>query len=137
LRRLVLLITLVALAGVRSAPFFEVIKPDQIGDIDAMMDLAVEIGSINIYFAVMPETEWTGSKEQRKCNVTTITGVIVDIGRDIIAYVSYENTEYPGVFAVVTPDGLEALFDDERVIVLIYGTLAPSVYGTSAEWVGQ
>ena len=69
--------------------------------------------------------------------MSTITGVIVDIGRDIIAYVSYENTEYPGVFAVVTADGLEALFGDERVKIMIYGTLVPAADGTGVEWVHQ
>ena len=126
-----------ALAGVRPAPYFEVIKPDQTDDIDAMMDLAVQIGSINIYFAVMPETKWTGSKQQRERNVITITGIINDLGRDMIAYVSYENTEYPGVFAVVSADGLEALFDDERVKIMIYGTLVPNSDGDGAEWVRQ
>ena len=132
-----MLITLTALVGIGPAPYFEVIKPDQTGDIDAMMDLAVQIGSINIYFAVMPKTEWTGSKEQREGNVITITGIINNLGRNMIAYVSYENTEYPGVFAVVTPDGLEALFDDERVKIIIYGTLVPNSDGDGAEWVRQ
>ena len=135
MHRLLLLVTLLALAGVRPAPHFEVIKPDQTADIDAMMDLAVEIGSINIYFSVMTESEWTGSKKQRAYNLTTITAVIIDLDRDVIAYVSYENTEYPGVFAVLTADGLEALYDDARVKVIVYGTLVPSADGEGAEWV--
>ncbi len=85
----------------------------------------------------MPKTEWTGSKRQRGRNVITITGIINNLGRNMIAYVSYENTEYPGVFAVVSPDGLEALFDDERVKIIIYGTLVPNSDGDGAEWVRQ
>lgn len=135
MRKVFLIATLAALLGVRAAPHFEVIKPDQTDDFDAMMDLAVEIGSLNIYFAVMLESDWTGNVEQRKKNVAAITGVIKDLGQQVTAYVSYQNTEFPGVFAVVSPQGLEALYNDERVLVIIYGTLVPTVDGEGAEWV--